>query len=84
MKEYNVKEMVMGKKVTLSHYQKMNLWYVTECGFEFPVPIEDTGDARFETEDKATFFMRWINAHIKSIKDGYAGISGFKETDANH
>jgi hypothetical protein len=36
------------------------LWYVTECGFKFPVPIEDVGTGVFAAEDKAVLFMRWI------------------------
>lgn len=68
MKTYNVKEMVTGnKKVKFVKYQQKQLWYMTECGFEFPVDISDTGDAAFLVEDKAMFFMRWINKHIKDI-----------------
>ena len=39
-KKMNIKEMVSnGKKVTFTRYQKNNLWYITETGFEFPVPF---------------------------------------------
>lgn len=70
---YNIKEMVSNnKKVTFIMYRKGELWYKTECGFEFPVPITDTGDAVFLDSDKALFFMRWINKQIKSIKEGQA------------
>lgn len=79
MQDYNIKDMVKdGKKVRFSHYQKGNLFYVTEDGFEFPVPIEDTGDGRFESEDKAMILMRYIRKHIANIKEGFA------ETGANH
>jgi hypothetical protein len=54
--------------VTFSHYRKGNLWYVTSRGLEFPVPIEDTGDAEFKTVDKGLYFMRWIRKHIESIE----------------
>ena len=54
-----------NKKVTFSRYRKGNLYYKTECGFEFPVPISDTGDGEFLSEDKALTYMRWIRKHIK-------------------
>lgn len=64
----NLKEMVNnGKKVNFVKYQKENLWYVTECGFEFPVPISDTGDAPFNNTEKAMLFMRWMRKHIDYI-----------------
>ena len=65
----NIKEMVAsGKTVTFVRYQHNNLWYSTECGFEFPVPLDDTGDAAFLANDKAIMFMRWINKHIKMLQ----------------
>ena len=58
----NIKDMVKNnKKVTFSRYRKGNLYYKTECGFEFPVPISDTGDGEFLSEDKALTYMRWID-----------------------
>jgi hypothetical protein len=63
----NIKEMVQNKKVKFVRYQNKELWYVTECGFEFPVPISDTGEASFISEDKALLFMRWIRKHIENI-----------------
>ena len=66
---YNLKEMVKdGRKVNFVRYRKGELIYVTECGFEFPVPIDDTGDGIFLAQDKAIIFMRYIKRHIDSIK----------------
>ncbi|SOK58732.1 hypothetical protein [Yersinia phage fHe-Yen9-04] len=61
--------MVKDKKVYFSHYQNNELWYSTECGFMFPVPVADTGNAEFKQEDKATFFMRWIRKHLEMIEN---------------
>lgn len=67
----NIKDMVKdNKKVVFTNYRKGNLWYVTECGFEFPVPIEDVGDAIFNSEEKAMLLMRYIRKHIKLIEEG--------------
>lgn len=65
----NIKNMVSdNKKVSSVRYQNKELWYITETGFEFPVPIEDTGNGAFLSSDKALLFMRWIRKHIDVVK----------------
>lgn len=65
----SIKEMVNNnKRVAFVRYQNNELWYSTECGFEFPVPISDTGEAAFLNSDKALLFMRWIRKHIDVIQ----------------
>lgn len=65
----SIKEMVRpGKLVHFSYYQNKELWYVTDCGFEFPVPIDDAGEAAFVSQDKAMLFMRWIRKHLAHIE----------------
>jgi len=59
-----------GKKVRFAFYCDSNLWYRTECGFEFPVPIDDVGTATFLAEDKALLFMRYIRKHLKLEQEG--------------
>jgi hypothetical protein len=64
----NIKDMIKNnKRVTFIKYKKGNLYYKTECGFEFPVPISDTGDGSFLKEDKAMTFMRWIRKQINEV-----------------
>lgn len=43
------------------------LWYKTDSGFDFPVPLHDTDGAEFLADDKAIFFMRWIGRRIKDL-----------------
>lgn len=70
---YNIKEMVRdGKQVKFLHYRQKELWYATECGFEFPVPIDDCGDGIFLAQDKAMLFMRYIRKHIAIIEESRA------------
>lgn len=69
----SIKEMVAnGRKVRFVRYKNRDnegeLWYVTECGFEFPVPISDIGDATFLAEDKAMLFMRYIRKHLAMLE----------------
>ena len=53
------------KTVSFVKYFDQNLWYETEDGFEFAVPIEDIGTATFFAKDEAPLFMRWIRKHIE-------------------
>ncbi len=47
----SLKEMVAGdKKVKFEFYRNGELWYKTENGFMFPVPIADTGTGAFNAE----------------------------------
>ena len=64
----DIKDMVKDKVVRFSFYRNGELFYKTECGFEFPVPIEDVGDAVFLAEDKALLFMRYIRKHINYLE----------------
>jgi hypothetical protein len=66
----NIKDMVKDKTVKFQFYRNKELWYITEDGFEFPVPISDTGNGSFEAEDKAIRFMRWIRKHLENIEAG--------------
>jgi len=69
----NIKDMVKdGKKVKFTHYKLGEVWYETECGFKFPVPVSNTeeiGDATFLAEDKAMLLMRYIRKYIKYLED---------------
>lgn len=64
----DIKSMVTdGKKVHFQFYRSNELWYKTDTGFEFPVPIDDCGDGVFLAEDKAILFMRYIRKHINYL-----------------
>lgn len=67
----NIKDLVSNNKmVHFQFYRKGELWYKTDCGFEFPVPVSDTGDGVFNQTDRAMMFMRYIRQHLKSIDEG--------------
>lgn len=66
---YDIKDMVKGgKQVEFQFYRKGELFYKTECGFLFPVPISDTGDGQFNRTDKAMMFMRYIRKYIQELE----------------
>ena len=65
-----LKEMIVNnQQVRFSFYRDRQLWYETECGFRFPVPIEDAGTATFLAEDRAILFMRYIRKQMAVVKD---------------
>ena len=68
----NIKDMVKNKTVTFVMYRKGELFYETECGFMFPVPIDDTGDGTFMAQDKAMMFMRYIRKQMEAIEKEFA------------
>lgn len=68
----SIKELIKGR-VNFQYFRKGNLYYQTESGFLFPVPVEDTGDATFSKEDKASFFMRWIRKELERQAEGNIG-----------
>lgn len=68
-KTRTIKQMVENnQKVRFRFYRDGELWYGTECGFEFPVPIAEAGTATFLAEDKAILFMRYIRRHLEFLK----------------
>jgi hypothetical protein len=65
----NIKDMVKDKSVVFQYYKDGQLFYSTECGFVFPVPIDDVGNATLNARDKALLFMRYIRKHLKTVEN---------------
>lgn len=65
----SLKEHIKGT-VKFQYYRDGQLFYTTEAGLIFPVPIEDIGNATFLNEDKAMLFMRYIRQHLKTLECG--------------
>jgi len=62
--------LVKDQRVHFDFYREGELWYKTDSGFAFPVPISDAGTAVFMSEDKAILFMRYIRKHLENIEAG--------------
>lgn len=78
----NIKDIVKdGKRVTFRRIENDNLVYATEDGFEFRVPVEDTGDGVFLSDDKAIIFMRYIRKEISNVK-GKVTFVRFRKSEA--
>lgn len=63
----NIKDCIKGQ-VTFQFYRKGELFYKCDNGFVFRVPASDTGDAVFNSVDKAMLFMRWIRKELESVE----------------
>jgi len=55
--------------VKFQFYRDGNLYYKTETGLVFPVPIGDIGNATFLNEDRAILFMRYIRKFLQSVEE---------------
>lgn len=65
----SIKEHVQGK-VTFQYYRDNQLFYKTDSGLIFPVPLDPTEKVTFLAEDKALLFMRYIRKHLESMQSG--------------
>lgn len=63
-----LKELVgSGQMANITHYRKGDVWYCTDGGFDFPVPISDAGDATLQSTEKASMLMRYIRKHLETL-----------------
>jgi len=73
MKRYNtidIKRAVSENRVVyFSHYHGGSLWYKTTFDELFNVPVEDIGNATFNTQEKALHLMRYMRKWNKVIED---------------
>ncbi len=63
----SIKDHIKGK-VHFVKYHDLQLWYITDDEFNFPVPTHEIGNATFLAEDKAILFMRYIRKHLDFIE----------------
>jgi len=64
-----ITELVRDNKMArFDRYSDGHLWYATEDGFEFPIPVEDTRGGVFRGEEKALHLMRWIRQHLSKLQ----------------
>lgn len=73
----SIKQHVAGQ-AHFQYFREKELWYKTDSGFLFPVPVSDTQSAVFNRDDKAILFMRWIRkwyATLDADKKSGVGIT---------
>ena len=60
----NIKDIVKNQTAHFVFYRDECLFYETDNGFQFPVPVADAGSATFNSEEKAILLMRYIRKHV--------------------
>lgn len=59
-------DIVKGSKMArFTHFRHNQLWYKTDEGFAFAVPVGDIGDATFLVEEKTLMMMRYIRQQLE-------------------
>lgn len=71
MNTIDIKAHVTSGNCTFVRAEGTNLWYRTALGFDFPVPVEDMGDATFETEIRGMMMMRYVRKHAANAATEY-------------
>lgn len=74
-----LKEHVRGQ-VRFTRFKQGHLYYETELGLEFPVPISEAGEAEFKSVDRAMLFMRYIRKHLNTLEAKDNSISSESES----
>ena len=64
----NIKDIVKNQNARFVFYRDRALFYETDNGFQFPVPIDDAGSATLNNEEKAILLMRYIRKHLENTK----------------
>lgn len=64
-----IRDIVKDQNAHFVFYRDRALFYETDNGFQFPVPIEDAGSATFNKEEKAIILMRYIRKHLKNVDE---------------
>jgi len=75
---------INNQKVAFRFYRDGQLWYATECGFEFPIPVSETGSATFLAEDRAILFMRYIRKYMEFLKKSMDWNDSLEFSDADN
>jgi len=64
----NVKDIVKNQKARFVFYRDRALFYETDDGFQFPVPVDEAGSATFNAEEKAITLMRYVREHLENTE----------------
>ena len=72
MTQIDIKRAVSEERVcVMSYYHDGKLWYQTEFGEMFPVPVSDLGNATLNYQEKALLLMRYMRKWNSSLKEAH-------------
>ncbi|MEM7401423.1 MAG: hypothetical protein AAF304_05675 [Pseudomonadota bacterium] len=58
-----------NENVRFMFFLSGKLWYRTDSGFKFPVPIKGSGQSVFLNEDRVNRFYPYIKAHAQKLDE---------------
>ena len=64
-----------NQKVHFDFYRDGILYYKTDSGLIFEIPISDTKGGLFPRDDKALNYMRWIRPQLKKNEEAMSEMS---------
>ncbi len=64
----SIKDIVKGQNAHFVFFQDDTLFYETDAGFLFPIPVSDIGSTRLSETEKAIRLMRWVRRHLENTK----------------
>lgn len=68
-------ELVKNQEAHFQYCRDKELWYKTDSGFLFPVPITDIGTGDFKRDEKDILLMRWIRRQMETLDNARTGSS---------
>lgn len=79
----NIKNLVKDQTAHFVFYRDKCLFYETDSGFQFPVPIDDAGSATFNANEKAILLMRYMRKHLAKVTDARQIQNGETSSDSS-
>lgn len=65
MQNTNLKDNVTGNS-TFLYWRDNAMWYQTETGLVFQIPVADLDTAQVLAVEKSMVLMRWIRKHLEN------------------
>lgn len=60
---------IVKEGATFSHYREGHLYYVTDSGFVFAVPVAEVGNGTCCTKEKTMTFLKWVKPQHDAITE---------------
>lgn len=59
-----------NQKAQFEFYRGSTLYYRTDKGLLFEIPVSETGDAVFKNQERAIILMKWIRRQLEENEKG--------------
>ena len=62
---WTLKQLIIGKEAHFKQFRNGSLYYETDDGFVFEVPVNELSGASVNATEKASVFMKWIKKGLE-------------------